>query len=258
MKTRYMIVEDEAVSARSLERMIAMMRPEYEAVYKAKSVSDASDYIKNGDIDLIFMDIELEDGNCFEIFRRTKTDVPVIFVTAYNEYALKAFKVNSVDYLLKPVETESLRKAIEKFETVHGGGARQPALDYGRLQAAIEGFKRFKRVTVSMGDTLMNIDTADIACFLSKDKYTYLYTFSGTEILMDKTLDNLEQNLDPEMFYRAARDCIVNIKAIRGVKRIINGRLRIELAIDTGKDSGIIVSHARRDRFLEWFSGGGK
>lgn len=80
MKTRYMIVEDEAVSARSLERMIAMIRPEYEAVYKAKSVSDASDYIKNGDIDLIFMDIELEDGNCFEIFRRTKTDVPVIFV----------------------------------------------------------------------------------------------------------------------------------------------------------------------------------
>ena len=80
MKTRYMIVEDEAVSARSLERMIAMMRPEYEAVYKAKSVSDASDYIKNGDIDLIFMDIELEDGNCFEIFGRTKTDVPVIFV----------------------------------------------------------------------------------------------------------------------------------------------------------------------------------
>ncbi len=240
----YLIVEDERLLAGRLERLIGHLRPSYECVEAKVSVEETTEYLRSNSVDLIFMDIELADGDCFDIFRELELDTPVIFTTAYDQHAIKAFKVNSVDYLLKPVEEQPLLAAIEKFEkntplsTVYSRQNRRSMRE---------------RLIINKGNNFLYVNVNNIAYFMSSEKYTSLYTFEGNEHLSDKALWQLENELDKRIFFRVARNCIVNINAIATIHKFINGRLK--LTVNPACEFEVIVSQARRDDFLKWIDG---
>lgn len=251
MKRNYMIIEDEFLSSERLRAMVAEIAPSYDLVCSAESVKEALPLLRKHPLDLIFMDVELTDGDCFEIFSHVKVDTPVIFTTAYNEYAIRAFKVNSVDYLLKPLEKAELGKAIDKFETVYGADRRP--VDYDRIKNLIAGYGSKNRIVINRGDSFLYVDVDDVAYFLSEDKYTYLHTFSGKSHIVDDSLSQLEGKLDPRRFFKASRNHIVNIRAVGEVRRHFHGRLKLYLSTDPPAE--VIISAARRDEFLLWLGG---
>lgn len=251
MKLDYMIIEDEFLSSERLRVMIAELRPSYNFVCQTETVDESVEYLKFNKVDLIFVDIELADYSCFEIFSRIKVDTPVIFTTAYNEYAIRAFKVNSIDYLLKPLEKNELMTAIEKFESV-----RIPAgdvLNYDKLKNMISGYDTKERILISRGDNFLYVDIAETTHFSSEEKYTYLHTFSGHSHITDHSLNQLEAMLDRKSFFRVSRNHIVNIKAVKEVRKYFNGRLRLRLCSSPAVE--IIISSARREGFLKWLGG---
>lgn len=240
----YLIVEDERLLAERLERLIAGLRPSYECAAAKASVEETVDYLRGNRVDLVLMDIELADGNCFGIFEQIELDTPVIFITAYDQHAIKAFKVNSVDYLLKPIEERPLLAAIEKFEK-NSPVALTEAQQYGRSIR--------ERLIINKGNNFHYVNVQDIAYFLSSEKYTSLYTFEGNEYLTDRPLWQLENELDKKSFFRVARNCIVNINSIATIRKFINGRLK--LTVNPACEFEVIVSQARRDDFLKWIDG---
>lgn len=254
MKRDYMIIEDEFFAFERLRGMISEVRPAWSLTCHAESVDESVAYLSAHKPDLVFMDIELADQNCFEIFSRIDVPVPVIFITAYNEYAIRAFKVNSIDYLLKPLERGELVAAIEKFDL-----RMAPALpDYGALQELIQGSSAKERIVVSRGDSFICVETADVAFFFSEDKYTSLCTFAGQTYIIDDSLNRLETGLSRRQFFRASRSHIINIKAIREVRKHFNGRLKLILNVETPSGGEVLISAARRDEFLLWLGGEAK
>ena len=255
---RYLIVEDESISAHMLSSMIASLRPEYRLQRIIGSVEQAVYYLRENTVDLIFMDVELEDNSCFEIFSQLDVRTPIIFTTAYDAYALKAFHVDSIDYLLKPIEEASLAAAIDKFERLCLSRPGKAAPRTGSATPVVGRGPRERnefrhRLMIVKGDTFQSVNIDDVACFASQEKYTFLYTFDKQRHIVDNSLNELEMQLDPVMFFRVTRNYIVNIGAIRNIHRYLNGRLKLRLRIlDNGE---IIISQARRDEFLRWFSG---
>lgn len=249
-----MIIEDEYILGRRLEKIVAEIRPEYKMVARTAGVEESVKTLKDikDDIDLIFMDIELSDGNCFEIFENIEILLPIIFTTAYDEYAISAFKVNSIDYLLKPIGKDALDRALNKFERFFANGLQLP--DYANLKEKIEEEAAKDRILIEQGNRFIPIRISEIAYFISEGRYTNIKTFSGMNYLIDKALYTLDQELPNKIFFRMSRNCIININAVASVQRFSNGRLKV--IANPASESEIIVSHARREEFLKWMGWG--
>lgn len=252
---KYAIIENEEFARINLRNMIEAVRPEYLCVFTAETVEECVEYFSSRpDVQLIFMDIELDDANCFELFRNVKIEIPVIFTTAYDEFAVKAFKVNSVDYLLKPITEKDVLDAIEKFEKrISVQGLEQISVANEMARAKIRS-----RILVSSGDSYSFIHTDDIAWIMAEDKYVSIVTTDGRVRLSDfGSLGELTDVLDPLEFFQISRGVIASISSIVKISKFLKGRLRVELRAGESSRSEI-VSAARRPEFLDWVGHTGK
>lgn len=249
-----LIIEDENAAARRLEKLLKEVAPDISILQQLDSVEASVLWLgQHPAPDLIFMDIHLADGASFDIFEHVQVRCPVIFTTAYNEYALQAFKVNAVDYLLKPIKSTELHAALEKYKKIF----RQAAPDYTAL---LETLKRhnepqfLQRMLIRFGHSLRLIGMADAAYFYTKDKITFLITRSdGKRYPVDYPLDKLETLLDPKVFFRINRQFIVNVGAIKEMHPYSKSRVKVELQPPT--DLETIVSTERSAEFKKWLVG---
>src|SRR5690606_41057309 len=211
---RYLIVEDERFASEELKRMMMKLRPDYQLDMQTKTVIDTIGFLKESAVDLILMDIRLADGNCFEIFNHVEVTTPVIFTTAYDEHAIKAFKMNSIDYLLKPFNETELEAALIKFEKIfqHVPYTTSPK-NYEQLLSV----RTKNRFLISKGENYHYIETKDIAHFYSEGGVVFLHTSNDKRYIINYTLDQLEHLLDIRLFFRVSRNCIGNVKAIKNV-----------------------------------------
>lgn len=244
------IIEDEKPAARLLQRKLK--KQDIEAETLLHSVEEAINWFQNNEHpDLIFLDIQLSDGLSFEIFDEVTINSAIIFTTAYDEYALRAFKLNSIDYLLKPIDEDDLLVAVNKYKE-HRPQPQNLTMDFEQIKRMLvnpvdKSYK--KRFTIKMGQRLKVINVDDAECFYSENKGTYIHTTEGRDYLLDTTLEQLESELDPDKFYRVSRKYIVNIETIEDIVVYTNSRLKVILP--TYSDE-VIVSRERVNDFREW------
>ena len=245
-----LIIEDEQIAADNLEHILAETAPDIRVLDKIDSVRGAVEWLSANEAELIFLDIHLSDGLAFQIFEQIEVKTPIIFTTAYDQYAIKAFKVNSIDYLLKPIDKDDLQVAIEKYRELNQSHTTgQP--DYQRLLEALSLKKKYqKRFIVYVGDKIRSVKIEDIAFFYSKDKMTFLQTFKSQSYDISYSLERLEQVLNPEMFFRVNRKYIVNIEAIENMYMLSKSRLQLELCPRT--DEEVFVSFSKSPEFKRW------
>lgn len=245
------IIEDEKPSARRLQRMLTAI--DMEAQTMLHSVEEAVGWFQNNPHpDLIFLDIQLSDGLSFEIFDAVDIKSAVIFTTAYDEYALQAFKLNSIDYLLKPIDEDDLKIAVDKFKS-RASKQQAVTLDFNDIKnLLVNPIEREykKRFSVKVGQHLKLVNIDDIECIYSENKGTYAYTNEGRNYLLDMTLDQLEDELEPHVFYRISRKFYVNINAIKDMVSYTNSRLQIKL--NTFNEQEVIVARERVKDFKNW------
>ncbi|MFV8838552.1 LytR/AlgR family response regulator transcription factor [Salinimicrobium soli] len=243
------IVEDEKPAARRLQRMLEKL--EVQVIATLNSVEEATNwFLQHEHPELIFLDIQLSDGLSFEIFENVEIDCCIIFTTAYDEYALQAFKLNSIDYLLKPIDDEELEAAIEKFKrTRHSSPATMDLKNLKNLLNLPTSDYR-KRFSIQVGQHLKLINTDEISCFYSENKGTYLHTTDNRSYLIESSLDKLEPELDPEKFFRVSRKFIIRMNDIADIITYSNQRLEVRLR--HYNDQQIIVSRERVKDFKEW------
>ena len=248
---RVIIIEDEKPSARRLQRMLSNI--DVEAEVMLHSVEESIEWFQNNEHpDLIFLDIQLSDGLSFEIFEVIDIKSAVIFTTAYDEYALQAFKLNSIDYLLKPIDDEELGNAMKQYQALLPE-KQSVTLDFDDIKKLLVNpiereYK--KRFSVKVGQHLKLINVDEIECFYSENKGTYLHTNEGRNYLLDTTLENLEDELEPHTFFRINRKFFVNINAIKDMVSYTNSRLQIKL--NSYKEQDVIVARERVKAFKEW------
>jgi two-component system response regulator LytT len=251
---KILIVEDENAAARRLEKLVAEVAPEAIVLDRLDSVETTVLWLQNNpQPDLILLDIHLADGSSFEIFDYVQVACPVIFTTAYDEYALRAFKVNAVDYLLKPIKTNELEAALEKYRRLFHAAAPDyaPLLDMLRKQ---EGTRYLRRMLIRFSNSIKLVDMSDAAYFYTKDKITFLVTRStGKRFPVDYPLDKLENLLDPAVFFRINRQFIINVAAIREMHPYSKSRVKVVLEHATDQDT--IVSTERSAEFKKWLVG---
>lgn len=247
---KVVIIEDEKLLQKELIEQLKLY-PDIQVIQCLQSVHSSVEWLQVHylEVDLIFMDIELADGVCFEIFERIDISVPIIFLTAYSEYALKAFKVNSVDYLLKPIQPEELKFAIDKYQQQSKAFVQISSKTFNGFFAK-EGSIKKNRFLITSGEHYKYVITQEIAYFISDQKYTTLVTFKDEKYLIDDSLNQLELNLDQDVFYRPSRNLIVNIKAIVKASKYFNSRLK--LFIEPAPLTDIIISRANVKDFLGW------
>ncbi|WP_419523948.1 LytR/AlgR family response regulator transcription factor [Bacteroides nordii] len=247
---KYLIVEDERFAYEELKRMMTELRPGYSLEKRTKTVIDTIAFLKTSVVDLILLDIRLADGNCFEIFNHVEVSTPVIFTTAYDEHAIKAFKLNSIDYLLKPFDEKELEAALVKFENIfHDNSHKTDPKNFEQILAA----KNKNRFLISKGDNYHYIETADTAHFYSEEGVVFLHTFQNKRYIINYTLDQLEQQLDSRLFFRVSRNCIGNVKSIENVAKYFNSRLK--LSFQPVCPHEVLVSRVRVPDFLKWMDG---
>jgi len=245
------IIEDEKPAARLLQRKVEKLG--LQVNHLLHSVEEAITWFNsNTHPDLIFLDIQLSDGLSFEIFETIDIKSAVIFTTAYDEYALRAFKLNSIDYLLKPIDEEELSIAISKFNNQFQKNTVS-SLDFEMIKKMLVNpiereFK--KRFTIKMGQQLKMIAIEEIECFYSENKGTYIHTLDNRGYLIDSTLEQLEAELNPEDFYRVSRKFIISMKSIKEIQLHSNSRLKVILS--SYKADEIIVARERVVEFKEW------
>ncbi len=238
---------------RMLKGLITELRPDWQVEAAVGSVADAVEWFcANEQPDLIFSDIQLTDGTCFEIFEQVSIDSFIIFTTAYDEYAIQAFKVNSVDYLLKPVSVEILEKAVEKFESYNSIENKPTKPDMRELmESLLNGKVNYRsRLMVSVPDGFVKVDVNDIAFFHTFNKVTSAITLDRKNYIVDLTLEKLEMQLDPELFFRANRQFILNINSITKIENWFNSKLIVKTRPEAAEK--IIVSRERARSFKEW------
>lgn len=243
-----LIVEDERMAQAQLARLLKTHFPDIEVVQCTASVAETVAYLAaDPPLDVVFMDVELADGECFEIFRKVPVKARVIMTTAYDSYALKAFEAGSVDYLLKPIGEEELKRAVDRCRERMGS-----SIDVEKLLAAVTApQKQYKeRFLVYVGEQIIPVRTDEIASFFSEEKSNYLLTDDGKRYLIDSTLDALEGELDPAEFFRISRGAIVSRRTVRSVSRHFSGRLRVDLKPVPPFEP--TVSRARVEDFLRW------
>lgn len=245
---KYAIVENEKFARINLQNAVSKLRPDYECVFTAETIEDCIDYFSgHPDIQLIFMDIELDDGNCFEIFRNVEIDTPIIFTTAYDEYAIRAFKVNSVDYLLKPLQDDDLEKALKKFESHADTNPKTTVSNIDNNPPKIR-----TRLLLSSGQNYTFVQDEDIAWLEAEDRYVYIICKNGKSLLSDfSSIGEVAAVLNPNRFFQITRSVLASIDAIKNVSKYFKGRLNITLEA-SGRTREEVVSAARRDAFLEW------
>lgn len=247
-----LIVEDEVPAQMQLKRLLEAHFPGTKILAVLTSIEKASDWLAVNSPDLIFMDVELSDGQCFEIFKRVEVKAPVIITTAYDQFAIKAFKVNSVDYLLKPIESTEFVKAVEKSSRVNKSGQTDlKALEELLLKSTPKEYK--KRFITKHNDQIIVLQIEEIAYFYAEDKATFVVSRAGKRYFSDFSLDNLEVQLDPKTFFRLSRGCIANVQAVKTVSKHFNSRLKIKLEPAFTED--ILVSRIRVPDFLNWLEG---
>jgi len=247
---KVIIVEDEILAVKRLQRLLNE-NGEFEILAVPDSVKNAAKWLANNEPpDLIFMDIQLGDGLSFEIFDIVEVNCPVVFITAYNQYAIEAFKLNSIAYLLKPVSSEDLKMALLKLDEMKKLFSKnQLKQQVEDLQMNLkEGFK--KRFMIKVGDHIKSLPVDDVAYFFSRDKATYLRTFAGRNYLLDYTLEQLNDLIDPKEYYRINRKYLVCINAIDDIISYSNSRL--ELKLPNQEEANIIVSRERVNEFKRW------
>ncbi len=248
------IIEDEQLIARELANKIAVVADDVTIVEVLPSLKTAKKwFMQHAEPDLLFMDIQLSDGVSFELFEHFKLNCPVIFTTAYDEYAIRAFKVNGIDYLLKPIDETDLQKAIDKCRNLINGKPSLPA-DMQQLMASLtlpqQNLYKEKFI-VNVRNTWIPVDTKDIACFV-RDNLNYLYTFNGDKYILDyTTLEDIEELLDPKVFYRSNRQSIIHINAIQSVKPHENQKLSVFLKAPLKME--LDISREKAPAFKKWF-----
>lgn len=248
---KIIIIEDEKPSARRLQRMLSEINIEAQAMLH--SVDEAVQWFQNNEHpDLILLDIQLSDGLSFEIFEQVEVNSAIIFTTAYDEYALKAFKLNSIDYLLKPIDGEELESAINKFK-INQSAPNNLQVDLEQIKKLLvnpldKNYK--KRFTIKIGQHLKIISVDDIECFYSENKGTYIFTSDNRDYLIDSSLEQLDSSLEPVKFFRVNRKFYVNIRAIKDIISYTNSRLKVIL--NTFSDHEIIVSREKVKDFKNW------
>lgn len=252
---RILIIEDEQAAARRLEKLLLEIAPDIEILDRLDSVEASVEWLQqHPSPDLIMLDIHLADGASFEIFEHVELKCPIIFTTAYDEYALQAFKVNAVDYLLKPIKSTELSAAIAKFKGLHQ--AKQ-GLDLNALLNSIrksESQNYLRRMLVKLGNSIKLVDMTDAAYFYTKDKITFLVVRStGKRYPVDYPLDKLETMIDPKEFFRINRQFIVQIYAIKEMHPYSKSRVKIDL--DPATDLETVVSTERAAEFKKWLVG---
>ncbi|MDC6389422.1 LytTR family DNA-binding domain-containing protein [Maribacter sp. PR1] len=245
------IIEDEKPAARRLGRLLSDLNVEVTTMLHSVEES-LSWFQENEHPDLIFLDIQLSDGLSFEIFDIVDVKSAIIFTTAYDEYALQAFKLNSIDYLLKPIDDEELESAVNKFRSLKPE-SKKLSLDFEDIKKLLVNplereYK--KRFTAKVGQHLKIINADDVECFYSENKGTYAATSDGRNYLLDTTLENLEEELQPNTFFRVSRKFYVNINFIKDIISYTNSRLQIKL--NSFSEQEIIVSRERVKDFKLW------
>ncbi|GAB3523638.1 LytR/AlgR family response regulator transcription factor [Emticicia fontis] len=257
-----LIVEDEALSVRRLKKIINEITSEIHVIGVTDSIEDTVDWLetnranKNADPDLIFLDIELSDGQSFEIFNRTEVKSTVIFTTSYDEYALQAFKVNSIDYLLKPVHRDDLQRSLNKYEALKATPA-QPAQDsLSGIKKLLEELKIHstpeyrERFLVKQNQKLLSIEVGEIAYFFTDERYSFFTTHTNQKFLVDYTLDEIAETLDPSRFFRINRGMILTHKAVEKMEPYFGNRLALSLRPAHGKQA--LVSREKVADFKNW------
>ncbi len=247
---KVVIIEDEKPAARRLNRMLNALR--IEPLAMLHSVEESINWFSNNEHpDLLFLDIQLSDGLSFEIFDEVKIKSAIIFTTAYDQYALKAFKLNSIDYLLKPIDDDELEDAIDQFKNLQASNAKM-SFNIEQIKKLIapaqKNFK--KRFIIKIGQHLKMISVDTIECFYSENKATHIHTSNNRSYIIEDTLEQLEGKLQPETFFRVSRKYLVNIAAVKDIISYTNSRLTILL--NSYKDAEIIVSRERVKEFKNW------
>lgn len=254
-----LIIEDEKLAQLRLSKMLEAVAPDMEIVGMTKSVRESVEWLSGREHapDVIFMDVELEDGSCFEIFHRCRITSNVVMVTAYNKYAVNAFTVGCVDYLLKPIDQTMLHRSVERCR------ANRNVIDAERLLSALgrvlvssdtaavpAGYR--KRFVVRMGEQFIPVDARDVAYIYSEDRANWIVTMKGERFNLNLPLDLVAEQLSPFEFFRISRTCIIAAGAIRSIVRLKGGRLRI--LTDSDPCCDLTVSRTRAADFLVWFS----
>ncbi len=248
---KILIIEDEKPAQDRLQKQLLAIDPAIEIVGFLDSIKNSVSWLKqNEHPDLLLLDIQLADGLSFSIFEQVNTNTPIIFCTAYDEHAIKAFKLNSVDYLLKPIDQGELAGALDKYNAYHKQA--QQTINMDALQQLLnEPKKRFKqRFMVKVGDKIKSIDHQQIQFFYSEQKATFLQTADKRKYIIDYTLDQLDEMIDPSIFFRLNRKYITSLEAIENVFSYSNSRLKVMLNDCT--DNDILVSRERVGKLKEW------
>jgi len=251
-----LIIEDEEPAAGRLKKLLTEIDPGIHVLEVIVSIQSAVNWLQTQPSpDLILLDIHLADGESFEIFNRTEVTAPIIFITAYDEFAIRAFKVNSIDYLLKPIKKEDLEAALNKFKKLHAVKPGQ-SNDFSKLLETLKGsgVEYKKRFIIRYGDHIKAIDTKDIAYFFTEEKINFLRTHDNKTYPVDFNLDKLESMLDPTVFIRINRQFIISIDAIDQMFAFSKSRVKVKL--NPATDADTIVSTERSAAFKEWLGGG--
>lgn len=247
-----LIIEDEQLAAQRLEKMLLKAKPEINVLAILDSVESTLHWMEEhsqGEVDLAFVDIQLSDGTSFEVFDAIDIQFPVVFTTAYDNYAIEAFKVHAIDYILKPLKQSSLEDAIRKFEKYEGAEPRQ----INELVAKMQGESFKKRFVTKLGRTIKVLPVEDIAYFMTELKISFAVMRDGKRYPLEYSLDNLEQMLDPQYFYRANRQFIIHIDSIKEMHSYSKARLKVKL--NPLPDQDVVVSTERSSKFKQWLAG---
>ena len=252
-----LIVEDEKLAQQTLMRALARNFTDIEVVAVTESVKETLAWLRTpGNVaDLIFMDVELQDGSCFEIFRNEPVTAKVIMTTAYDKYAVKAFEAGSIDYLLKPFDDEALLRAVSRCRAVSEN------FDINVILSAMQRFARERdtdhkvyrrRFIVRLGQKIIPIETSDVAYIYVEGKSKYIVKNDGTKYYFDQQMESILDELDPQVFFRISRNYIISSYAIQGIERIYGGRLKI--LMEPPPETDMIVARSRVSDFMAWLA----
>lgn len=251
---KILLVEDEKHARDNLEALLLSIEPSIEILAKLESVKRSVEWLQSNEADLIFLDIHLADDLSFKIFEQVKVTSPIIFTTAYDKYALKAFKVNSIDYLLKPIDKDELRLSLEKYKMVRSPKSIAQTIDYAQIQSFLNPSTKDyqQRFLVTRRDKIRSLTVPQIAFFEGEDRYVYLISREGNRYIIDYKLSDLEELLDPSIFFRLNRSFIAHFEAIDSIVGVSKSRLKVELKPKARRE--IIVSSANTKNFKAWLN----
>jgi len=247
-----LIIEDERFAADKLEQMLKEIDPSIKILAKLGSIKESVKWLFRNSADLIFLDIQLSDGISFSIFEQVSINTPVIFTTAYDEFAIKAFQLNSISYLLKPIRRNDLAESIQKFRSLKSA----LSIDFEMLLAGIQGKETDykKRFLIQIGDKIRKVEVMEVAYFYVLDKGVYLRTFQGNSYSVEFTLDKLETILNPQVFFRVNRKYLVNMESIANMVAYSRSRIKLELKPKADDADDTIVSIDRSADFRKWLN----